>query len=240
MNEENKKVLSKKNRLIIIFLSLIMLLAGLFLLVRNILKQKNADPSNDTSAQENTTIPEMNNAAEYGSVGFEVLDNDPLKYITELKNFTATAVVSSTYNSIKDSVTYSVTSYNGKFRIENESKTVIYDGRKLSVKTPVYTTQTEEEKYSLYTELGSISLSDLKNKMNGAENDCTTELNGNDLLVSFTENGVVREQFTLSADNGIIVSAQYFSDGQKTGECILKNITLLNENDLKPDIFHID
>ena len=238
MNQSGSTFFTKKN-IIILLLAVIMLSAGAFLFIKNGIINSHGKDGNASDGSSDTELPDLAVSAPIKEVYYDESADDPLKYVTERSDFSAVATVSDSYNTTH-TTTYFVTSFEGKFRIENVSSLIIFDGIRLYVETPEYTLVNEAADYDLFTELGTLSLKKLKEKIAHPHSNAALTVNGTDIIVSFyDENKTLTEEYVVTPESGIVIEEKLLSGYDIRKSCSFRNITYLTEKDIQTETFKI-
>lgn len=239
MSEDKKTLFSKKKIIITAALILLFLVfAGLF--AGKIIGYFRSPSISDHDQLNGDGLPYLTGSPEYTVEFYESVSDDPFRYLSESENFSALITVKDSFNTTYTSV-YSVTAYSGKFRIENNSVTVIYDGEVLYKKTPAYFIRENRDDYSLFTELGIPTLDYLGEHMRLTEDETVKlEDDGIYLTVSFfDEDGEMTRQSVISKENGIAVYSKTLFGGAVRREIAINNIKVLTKGDINTDLFNL-
>lgn len=235
MNEDNGSFNSKR-RIIILITAAVLLLAGFFVLYKNLFGKHNSDADGSSDYVPGEVLPDIAASGTFEDVFYGIDQNDPLKHLIEFDNFSATVTIADAYNTFS-SVSYSVMRFDGKFRMENSSAVVIYDGEKLYKRTPTYTVVEERENYDMFSELGISDLSGIREELN-ENSSAQVAQDGKNITVSFfDESGSTAKSCVISAESGIVISETTLYNDSVRREVNIGNVKILTADDVTPDMF---
>lgn len=235
MSGDNGSFTARK-RIIMLIAAAILLIAGVFVLYKNLIGENSTDEVRLSDHVSDAAMPEIMASRTFDDVFYDIDQSDPLRYLIEPDHFSATVTVIDAYNTFS-SVTYSVVRFDGKFRIENSSSLVIYDGEKLYKKTPTYTIVEERDDYDLFEELGVPDLSGIREQLK-ENSSAQVDYDGTSFTATFFDkNGRTTKSCVISAENGIIISETLLYNGNIRREISIENVKILTDTDVTPDMF---
>lgn len=235
MSGDNDSFTARK-RIIMLIAAAILLIAGFFVLYKNLFGEHSTYEDRPSDYVSDATLPEIMASRTFDDVFYDIDQSDPLRYLIEPYHFSATVSVTDAYNTFS-SVTYSVMRFDGKFRIENSSSVMIYDGEKLYKKTPTYTIVEERENYDLFEELGVSDLNSIREQLNENSSAQVDHDGTNFTATFFDENGSITKSCVISDENGIIISETLLYNGNIRREISIENIKILTDTDVTSDMF---
>ena len=239
MEEESSTFFTKK-RVIILISAVVLLAVGAVLLLRGSWPFSDKNNGNNADGFSSDTVPEMKDPPAYNNVYYEINPDKPLLYVSAAENFSGVFNITYSYNTQSSYRTYFVVSSADKFLIKNDSYTTIFDGKRLYTKTPLYTLTEDRDKYTLFDELGIPSLDSLKEMISSEKASVELSEDGMEITVNIAGNdGLTKDEYVVSAENGIVISAKTFFGDEIRRECSFENISVLSEKDFQPDTFTI-
>lgn len=239
MNDENSSS-ALKNRALFIVMIAVVLIAAIAVAVGVIMHNRQS-ADGDAFHDQSATLPEIVQTAAMDDVYYDDSTDDPLEYMYEAENFTATVTVKETYNSSATTV-YSLVVCGKSFRIENSSQLIIYDGASLYTRTPAFTVIKETSDHNLFTELGMLSIDRIKAQVADGAAEMALSENGREIYVRFRGNeGQLERECVISVDYGIVTSDKIFNDDGTIllRDCSIYGISLITEKDISDDRFAI-
>lgn len=219
MDTEKKTKITQKT-VIILAVAVLLLAVGVILLIGLPRGWFGGDPSDSDGQGGKTGIEDIDIFTPDGELFMTVDGDDPLGSVPKVTDYTCTVTVSDSYDTMTSAV-YEVTAYKGRFRIDGEGRTVIYDGQTYYSESQSYTIRKEATDMTYENEVGICSLDELIAR--GAR-----EARGLDRDMAFVitfENGDLREEYTVSVLYGIVVEGTVYS-----GDAVVKSFSVTDIN----------
>ncbi len=219
MDTEKKTKITLKTA-IILALAVLLLAFGVILLIGLPRGWFGGDPSENDGQGGKAGIEDIKVFTPDGELFMTVDGDDPLGSVPKVTDYTCTVTVSDSYDAVS-SAKYDVTAYKGRFRIDGEGRTVIYDGKTYYSESQSYIIRKETTDMTFESEVGICSFDELIAR--GAR-----EARGLDRDMAFVitfENGDLREEYTVSLVYGIVVSGTVYS-----GDTLVKSFSVTDIN----------
>ena len=238
--EEESSIFFTRKRVIILISAIVLLAVGAVLLLRGGWPFSDKNNGNNSDGFSSDTVPEMKESPAYNHVYYEINPDNPLLYVRTAENFSGVFNVTDSYNTQSSYRTYFVVSSADKFLIKNDSYTAIFDGKRFYTKTPLYTLTEDRDKLTVYDELGIPSLDSLKEMISSEQASVELSEEGMEITVIIADNdGLTKDEYVVSAENGIVISARTFFGDEVRRECSFESISVLSDKELQAVTFTI-
>ena len=238
MNNNNSvKDFSEKRIILTVIIAAVLLFAGLFLIFGDKLK---TGQSGETLTEDNGfDLSNLYSQPETEEIFYEMRNEDPLMSVSQMVSFSCQVDISDSFYS---------TSYNrlslyvngDRFRIESPSRTVIYDGNKMYISSPVYDVKTDEGSFFWYTETGLVSFDSLRERAYAENADISLLSDGMNAVIQFHDNENDRhEKYTVSLLYGIVVSGEIIEHNVTVRSFSLSDFYVLDKSSETAELFAV-
>lgn len=236
MNDDRSRINVKS--IITVAIAVVLFAIGCILIFGSDLLN-NKKPETNNSDVDSGNLPDLESVrtTEYF---YSIDEDDPFRYLPDFKNFSCVIDVFDYYIHTS-SVRYKVSSYENKFRIENNDILKICDGEKLYIETPTYCITTDSEHFDLCEEAGIILFSELKSKIEENESEITISDDKKKIEVFiYDKENDVTEEYSVSTQNGAVISCDISNGSRLIKSYVLSDISVLNDRTVDEHIFDID
>ncbi len=124
-----------------------------------------------------------------------------------------------------------------RFRIDSNERTVIYDGVRLYIKEPTYTTVNEAE-FNIYDEVGITPLSYIKEH---AEQEYVFYKNADNpkTITVVISDGAIYNEYEISVENGLVLTERSYHNGDVYCAVITDKIEIMEHSEPDEALFII-